>query len=290
MNEEKYKLTWHTYSDHLREMLHMMMKSNELTDVTLVCDDKKQFKAHKIVLSACSSVFQSIINDSPHNSVIYLRGIQHQEMESILQFMYLGEATFYQERMNELLSVANNLEIKEISKDLHVDEEQQEENERLCSTEDKKAKADLLLCAPQTSDEDRYTTYLGIRQFIGDSQIQKNTERIFYCNQCQSQFTDNNSLKRHVKSTHEGMRYPCNQCEYKATQQGHLNTHIQSKHDGVKYACNQCDYKATQQSHLKSHIQSKHEGVKFPCNQCEYQFSYNSDLKKHQRLKHHNYN
>ena len=78
MNQEKYNLNWHTYSDHLREMLHEMMKSQVLTDVTLVCDDKTQFKAHKVVLSACSSVFKSIINDFPHNNqVIYLRGIQH---------------------------------------------------------------------------------------------------------------------------------------------------------------------------------------------------------------------
>ena len=45
MNQEKYNLNWHTYSDHLREMLQEMMKSDQLTDVTLVCDDKKQFKA-----------------------------------------------------------------------------------------------------------------------------------------------------------------------------------------------------------------------------------------------------
>ena len=96
MNQEKYNLNWHTYSDHLREMLHEMMKSNELTDVTLVCDDKRQFKAHKIVLSACSSVFKSIFNDLPQNCpVIYLKGIQHQEMESLLEFMYLGISTVY---------------------------------------------------------------------------------------------------------------------------------------------------------------------------------------------------
>ena len=98
MTQEKYNLNWHTYSDHLREILHEMMKSNELTDVTLICDDKRQFKAHKIVLSACSSVFKSIIDDLPQNSsVIYLRGIQHQEMESILEFMYLGVAIFSRE-------------------------------------------------------------------------------------------------------------------------------------------------------------------------------------------------
>ena len=54
MSHGKYNLNWHTYSEHLRNMLHEMMKSEELTDVTLVCDDKRQFKAHKIVLSACS--------------------------------------------------------------------------------------------------------------------------------------------------------------------------------------------------------------------------------------------
>ena len=138
MHQETYNLHWHTYSDHLREMLHEMMKSDELTDVTLICDDKKHFKAHKIVLSACSSVFKSIIHDLPPNSsVIYLRGIQHQEMESILEFMYLGVATFYQERMNEFINVAKTLEIKEINKDvefndgnLHNEEPAIPENEK----------------------------------------------------------------------------------------------------------------------------------------------------------------
>ena len=130
MNQEKYNLSWQTYSDHLHEMLHKMLKTNELTDVTLVCDDKRQIKAHKIVLSACSPVFKGIINDIPqNNSVIYLRGIQHQEMESILEFMYLGVATFYQERMNEFLNVAKNLEIKEVSNNVEFDNENESNKE-----------------------------------------------------------------------------------------------------------------------------------------------------------------
>ena len=95
MNQKKFNLTWYTYTDHLREMLHDMMSSNEMTDVTLVSEDKKKFKAHKVVLSASSSVFKSIISDTILSSpFIYLRGIQSFEIESILQFIYLGEATF----------------------------------------------------------------------------------------------------------------------------------------------------------------------------------------------------
>ena len=69
MKQEMYNLNWHIYSDHLREMLHEKMKSDELTDVTLVCNDKKQFKAHKIVLSACSSVFSKVLLMIFHRTV-----------------------------------------------------------------------------------------------------------------------------------------------------------------------------------------------------------------------------
>merc|ERR1712126_314643 len=103
MPGEKYSLSWDNYSNHLKEMLHEMLKSNELADVTLVCDDKKQIKAHKLVLSACSTVFKAIISALPQNNpVIYLRGIQSQELESILQFIYIGETTFHHERMREI--------------------------------------------------------------------------------------------------------------------------------------------------------------------------------------------
>ena len=83
MNQEKYNLTWHTYSDHLRELLQKMMKENYQTDVTLVCDDKKQIKAHKIVLSACSPVFKDIIDNIPQkDQVIFLKGFQHYDLHS----------------------------------------------------------------------------------------------------------------------------------------------------------------------------------------------------------------
>merc|ERR1712126_529446 len=123
MAQEQYDLYWHTYSDHLKDMMQNLMHSNQSTDVTLVCEDKTRFKAHKFVLNACSPVFQSILNDLPQNegSVIYLRGVLAPEIKSILQFMYLGQATFYQDRMNEFLNVAKRLEIKEISKDVDID-------------------------------------------------------------------------------------------------------------------------------------------------------------------------
>ena len=101
------------------------MTSSEFADVTLVTDDKQQIRAHRNILSAASPVFKSILQiDSKNaNPVIYLRGIQHSEMESIMQFIYLGEARFHEERISEFLTVSKNLEIKELSPGIEMNYE-----------------------------------------------------------------------------------------------------------------------------------------------------------------------
>ena len=112
---DKYTLNWQTFSEHLQLMLKDLYEEKSNSDVTLVCDDQIQFKAHKIVLSACSPVFKKIIDSNlSQEPLIYLRGIQSYEMESILEFMYFGEGKFYYERMGEFIKVAKDLEVKEI--------------------------------------------------------------------------------------------------------------------------------------------------------------------------------
>ena len=115
MHQEKYSLTWHTYSDHLRSMMKELMMNEDFSDVTLVTEDKKHIKANINILSTCSPVFKDILKKDRNSSpIIYLRGVQHFEMESIMQFIYLGEATFHEERMDEFLAVAKSLEIKNL--------------------------------------------------------------------------------------------------------------------------------------------------------------------------------
>ena len=123
-HQEKYTVTWHSYSDHLTEALREMMASSEFADVTIVTDDKQQIRAHRNILSAASPVFKSILQIDSKNAdpVIYLRGIQHSEMDSIMQYIYLGEARFYEERM--LISIESviilNISVQNIKKFIHT--------------------------------------------------------------------------------------------------------------------------------------------------------------------------
>ena len=89
--------------------------NEDFSDVTLVTEDKKHIMANINILSACSPVFKDFLKkDNNASPIMYLRGIQYSELESIMQFIYLGEATFFEERLEEFLAVAKSLEIKEI--------------------------------------------------------------------------------------------------------------------------------------------------------------------------------
>ena len=59
---ETYELDGPRYLNNLKDMLYGMLQSFVLTDVTLVCDDKRQFQAQKIYLSAKSFEINEISN------------------------------------------------------------------------------------------------------------------------------------------------------------------------------------------------------------------------------------
>ena len=86
-------------------------------DVTLVSDDYKQFPAHRVILSAGSTVLRKLllINSGSQNPVLYLKGMRNEELKSILQFLYLGEARIPEERVNIFMKAAQDLELKDFS-------------------------------------------------------------------------------------------------------------------------------------------------------------------------------
>lgn len=57
--------------------------------------------------------------------------------------------------------------------------------------------------------------------------------------------------------------HECNKCDYKdkATWKSNLSTHMKSRHEGVKFPCYQCDYSATSKDNLLAHIKSRHDVV-----------------------------
>ena len=277
MHQEKYSLTWHTYSDHLKSMMKELMMNEDYSDVTLVTEDKKHIKANICILSACSPVFKDMLKkENKSNPIIYLRGIQYSEMESIMQFIYLGEATFYKERMGEIIAVAKSLEIKQLCNAEPESNDQPHDEPTSCDLDSstKEVKEENII-----SDQDKQAPQERRKRFVS-------VNNKYECEQCHKTFFNHSTLNRHKKSIHEGVKYACNQCDYQATVPNSLTVHIKAKHEGVKYECIECDYQAIHQSTLYEHIQAKHEGVMYDCNHCNYQATKQGNLIRHVNNKH----
>merc|ERR1711955_70396 len=116
MSKETFNLTWDTFDHHVKEMMSEMLKDDGMADVTLVSDDMKQFRVHKIILSSCSSVFKSLLSPNNHESiVVYLNGILFEELEAIIQFMYLGKTSLKDERIDCFFDATKSLNVKELN-------------------------------------------------------------------------------------------------------------------------------------------------------------------------------
>ena len=273
MSQDKYCLAWQNYSDHLRSMMKEMMMNEDFADVTLVTEDKKHLKANINILSACSPVFKDTLKKEKNSSqIMYLRGIQFSEMESIIQFIYLGEVTFYEERISEFLAVAKTLEIKE-----------------LCNAETKVEPVRVRPRVDRVSGkfecEQCHKTYSCRRNLNCHKQSVHQGVK-YACDQCDYQATTKGSLTVHIQAKHEGIKFPCDQCDYQGSQQSSLYTHKLSVHQGVRYTCDYCDFQGTQQSTVTRHIQSKHEGVTYACDHCDYKATRPFHLSKHILSKH----
>ena len=85
-------LAFKAFNIHQNSSLSNLFTTHNFSDVTLVSDDQITFKAHKYILGACSPTMKNLLLDYPHsNPLIYLRGVNQQDLESILQFINLGE-------------------------------------------------------------------------------------------------------------------------------------------------------------------------------------------------------
>ena len=114
----KFNLTWHSFSTHQKDLFKDLKETQRYSDVTLVSDDQYHFKAHKFILSASSTVLQSKLDRNPNDAAIFLKGVNHEELESILQYIYLGEATLYIDRMNQFFMAVRELKMKEVGKNI----------------------------------------------------------------------------------------------------------------------------------------------------------------------------
>ena len=111
---EKLSLQWHDFRDHTADAFGKLLKDKNFTDVTLAFGDGNQLEAHKVVLAASSPFFQNLLGRNAHHPhpVIFMRRVESENLEAILDFLYRGEANILQENLEPFLLLAEELQMK----------------------------------------------------------------------------------------------------------------------------------------------------------------------------------
>ena len=107
-----------SFTDHpnrTKEYIAHLLESSQFSDVTLFTDDGKLVKSHKFILSLYSNVFRNIFQQSDLN-VLFLRKIHEQDLRTLLNYLYKGEALIAKERLNDFIQLANELQIQGVTK------------------------------------------------------------------------------------------------------------------------------------------------------------------------------
>ncbi|XP_038206800.1 zinc finger and BTB domain-containing protein 8B-like [Zerene cesonia] len=111
MSNQEISLKWNGYQNNILYNVKELFKDEGLSDVTLVSDGQS-FKAHKVILSANSTVFRTIFQQNPHKDpIIVLHDINTNSLRTLLTFMYNGEVNVTEEFLPVLLKTAETLRI-----------------------------------------------------------------------------------------------------------------------------------------------------------------------------------
>nr|XP_018903883.1 PREDICTED: protein bric-a-brac 2-like [Bemisia tabaci] len=126
MGTQQFSLRWNNYLRHITGAFDSLRTDSDLVDVTLSCEGKK-IKAHKMLLSACSSYFKDLFKDNPcQHPVIIFRNVKFDDLDALVNFMYQGEVNVLQDQLASFLTTAELLEVQGLTDGGNNPEEEEE--------------------------------------------------------------------------------------------------------------------------------------------------------------------
>ena len=115
MQQDSVSLSCNTFQDFHSQTLESLWVEPIFADVTLVSDEQTKIKAHKTVLSSCSPFLKKLLLISQDSDpVVHIEGVNHQDLLSILQFMYTGKIIEQKDKIGHMKDIARNLVVEKL--------------------------------------------------------------------------------------------------------------------------------------------------------------------------------
>ena len=100
------------FKSNIRSAFRGLREDKDFFDITLACNNE-QLEAHKVILSACSPFFRTVLWHNRHkHPLLYLKGVKYADLVSILNFLYHGKVNVAEELLHSFLAVCEDLKVK----------------------------------------------------------------------------------------------------------------------------------------------------------------------------------
>jgi len=292
-----------------------IQRKSEFHDVTLACDGN-EIKAHKVIICSFSPVLQKLLTSNYHqHPLIYLRGIRHSVLVSILDFIYKGEVSIRQDTIQEFLSVAHDLKIKGLAEEDRGEEINVNISEPNFFSNYTGFDNSI---NPVSNNQDtiEFREAIEVKYNIESLRISSNEENVTE----ELENLDDSSEVNETKGKLNLLQFNCSEdsASEKDETQNILETEkkppvqfvknesktimIKSEepkrrikktkllkkeeNDLMKFPCKNCNYVANFKSNLKKHMNLKHLGIQFSCEKCDFSVNTQNNLKQHIDSKH----
>ncbi|CAL4092745.1 unnamed protein product, partial [Meganyctiphanes norvegica] len=105
-------LKWNNHKTTFFHVLSTIRSKEAYCDATIACDGRF-YPVHKLVMSTCSDYFEEMFERTNcKHPVIVLKDIRHEDLEALLNYMYVGEVNVLQNELAGLIKAAECLMIK----------------------------------------------------------------------------------------------------------------------------------------------------------------------------------
>ena len=248
-----------THTKYYNELL----ESQEMSDVTLACDGY-EVGAHKTIISGSSEFFKEVIRKSKHpNPYIYVKGISKETLETVLKFIYVGEATARTENLKKIVEAGNELKVFGLmeeplkkqnsvsnknylgsSVDMNTEMDSVETEQNLTNVSDINDSVRNDQCELEEADESKDDSDSSRSHLMTESLMTEINKRIttnvddlgntnFKCNVCTREFSAIGNIRHHVETHLEAISYKCKFCDVVKRTRKTLHYHQKRYHKSV---------------------------------------------------------
>ena len=252
---------------HNVEFYKEILDRDDMADVTVACDDNHTVSAHRVILSASSLFFRSVIKKSKHpHPYIYLKGVTSSHLDSLMKYIYSGETEVRSEDFAEFMSTASQLKIISLTSTNSTNNESKSTLKKQRKRKDNlvEPKSEPLNDEKKSYENNDWIDEAGVPDDEGkgedvvnedgtpneneESKLGKITEEtekiiealgsqgkiIFSCKVCKKTFPRRTKARIHAETHLSQFIHKCPECDLESRTRSALYVHMRRKHsDGT---------------------------------------------------------